>query len=94
MGEPEEKPILLTKGSRYRIVSLEARDAPLVTTGVFIGYTAIGTAEGVCIRLDDANKDSAGRTRVIPTHMIASIDIIKAVEPEKEKTKEPTTMFG
>ncbi len=94
MPEDEEKPVVMTKSSKYRIVSLESRDAPLVTHGTFMGYTAIGSTEGLCMRLDESHKESVGRMRIIPAHMIASIDIIKAAEPEKEKAKEQTTMFG
>jgi hypothetical protein len=90
----QDKPIVLTKGSKYRVVSLESREAPLVSHGEFIGYTAIGTNEGMCVRLDESHKEATGRLRIIPTHMIISIDVIKAAEPEKEKSKEPTAMFG
>jgi hypothetical protein len=90
----EEKPLVITKGSKYRVVSLESRDQPLVTHGTFLGYTAIGSNEGLCMKLDESHKESAGRMRIIPAHMVASIDVIKAAEPEKDKVKEPTTMFG
>ncbi|MFH0816339.1 MAG: hypothetical protein V1934_05940 [Methanobacteriota archaeon] len=90
----EEKPVLITKGSKYRVVSLESKDSPLVTHGTFLGYTVIGSNEGLCMKLDESHKESAGRLRIIPAHMVSSIDIIKAAEPEKDKGKEPTTMFG
>jgi hypothetical protein len=90
----DEKPIVITKGSKYRVVSLEAKDAPLVTHGTFLGYTAIGSNEGMCMKLDESHKESFGKMRIIPAHMVVSIDVIKAAEAEKDKSKEPTTMFG
>lgn len=90
----KNKEIVLTKGSKYRVKSLEAKDKPLVTHGIFRGYTAIGSNEGICIELDESYREAAGRIRVIPCHMILSIDVIKA-EEEKEKMKErPSPYFG
>ena len=44
MKEKEET-FVLTKGSKYRVVSLETREKPLVTHGIFKGYAAIGHDE-------------------------------------------------
>ena len=37
-----EPALVLVKGSKYRIVSLETRDKPLVNHGTFKGYVVIG----------------------------------------------------
>ena len=81
-------------GSQYRIKSLESRDSPLISHGKFLGYTSIGTDEGLCIELDESYKDMSGRVRVIPTHMIVCIDIIKAKEKKKDNKKPSSNMFG
>ena len=86
--------VVLTRGSRYRITSLEARDHPLVTSGIFIGYTAIGHDEGMCVELDETHGDEAGRIRVVPTHVIVAIDIIESVDKEQRKLPDSGTMFG
>lgn len=86
--------IVLSVGSKYRIKSLEARDKPLITSGKFLGYTAIGHDEGMCIEMDSTHEDKVGKVRVIPTHAIVSLDIIEAVDKEEKKSADAGTMFG
>lgn len=86
--------VILNVGSKFRIKSLEARDKPLVTSGTFISYTAIGHDEGICIELDSTHEDKVGKIRVIPTHAILSLDIIESVGKEEKKTPDSGTMFG
>jgi hypothetical protein len=91
--DEEQLAILLTKGSKYRIASVETREKPMVTHGIFRGYTAIGSAEGICIEMDESHKESAGRIRIIPTHMVVSIDVIELAK-EEEKAKPSEAMYG
>ncbi len=83
----------LTKGSRYRIESMETREKPLLTHGVFKGYATIGPDDAIVMELDESHKDMAGRIRLIPCHMIIAIDVVQAVEEEK-KPEKPQTMYG
>ncbi len=85
--------IVLTKGSRYRITSMETRDKPLITHGIFRGYAAIGPDDGICVELDQSHPDMAGKIRIIPCHMIISIDVVEQHEEKREKEK-PGTMYG
>lgn len=94
MPDDEMQPVVLTKGSKYRIKSLEAKDTPLVSHGTFLGYTLIGHDEGICLLLDETHKEYAGRCRIIPLHVIVSIDVIKAAEQRVVKDSEATAMFG
>ena len=92
--EKEDNGVVLTKESRYRIKSLESRDHPLITSGKFIGYTAIGHDEGMAMELDETHEDKKGHIRVVPTHTIVCIDIIEAVEKEEKKEQRSSTMYG
>ena len=92
--ERKDNGIVLTVGSRYSIKSLESRDKPLVSSGKFIGYTAIGHDEGMAMELNESHGNEAGRVRIIPTHTIISIDIIEAAEKEDKKRPDSGTMFG
>jgi len=92
--EKEDNGVVLTPGSRYRIKSLESRDKPLMTSGKFIGYTAIGHDEGMAMELDSTHEDESGHIRVVPTHTIVCIDIIEAAEKEDKKRPDSGTMFG
>jgi len=87
-----EETFILTKGSKYRVVSLETREKPLVTHGIFKGYAAIGHDEGICLELDESHKESKGRMRIVPTHMILAIDVIESAEKEEDVTK-PDAMY-
>ena len=89
----ENDDIVLTKGSRYRITSMETRDKPLITHGVFRGYAAVGPDDGFCIELDGSHAELAGKIRIIPCHMVISIDVVAQAEERKEKEK-PGTMYG
>ena len=90
---PDEEGITLTKGSRYRIESMETREKPLVTHGIFKGYATIGPDDAIAMQLDESHIELAGRIRLIPCHMIISIDVIHVVEEEK-KPEKPHTMYG
>lgn len=89
----ESDTLTLTKGSRYRVESMETREKPLVTHGIFRGYATIGPDDALCMQLDESHKEMAGRLRLIPLHMIIAIDVIQAVEEDK-KPEKTHTMYG
>ena len=80
----ENEPMTLTKGSKYQITSLGSRDEPISTIGKFIGYSILGGAEAICIELDKSHKKLSGKTRMIPFHMVLSLDVISEVK-DKDK---------
>ena len=82
-----EKKIQLTQGSKYKITSMESRDKPLITRGMFKGYTMIGDIDSLCMELDVSHKGNKGKIRVIPSHMIISIDIISIAKEEKKESE-------
>ena len=84
----EDSKFVLTVGSRYRIVSMELKDKPLITHGTFKGYTSIGHDDAVVVEMDSNHKDLEGRTRVIPCGMIMSIDVVEVVKEEKKRVPE------
>jgi hypothetical protein len=81
--EKEDK-FVLTKESKYRIISVEQREKPLITHGVFKGYTSIGPEDAICIEMDESHKELKGRIRIIPCAMVIAIDVVEAA---KEETK-------
>jgi len=90
----EDAFVVLTKGSRYRIESIETREKPMVSHGIFRGYAAVGPDDALCVELDASHGELAGKIRLIPTHMVISVDIIEQVEEKKEKATEPKAMYG
>lgn len=79
-----EDEVRLTKGSHYRLTTIGSREKNLVTTGIFVGITSIGSDEGICMEMDKEHDDLAGKIRVIPLHMILAIDLL-----EQKKLKDP-----
>jgi len=90
----DEAFIVLTKGSRYRILSIETREKPMVSHGTFRGYAAVGPDDALCLELDESHRDLAGKIRLIPCHMVLSVDIVEQVQDTKEKAAEPKAMYG
>ncbi|MBI4415759.1 MAG: hypothetical protein HY557_02095 [Euryarchaeota archaeon] len=90
----EDALVALTKGSRYRIMSVETREKPMLSHGTFRGYATIGPDDAICIELDESHRELAGKVRLIPCHMVLSIDIVEQREEAKAKPDEPKTMYG
>ncbi len=91
MPKDEEKAFVLTKGSKYRVLSVEARDKPMETVGIFKGFTSIGPDEALVLEVE--SQEGSTGIRLIPLHMILAIDVLEAVE-EEEETREPEKMYG
>ncbi len=86
--------VALTKGSRYRVESMETRERTKITKGVFRGYAAIGPDEAIVIEMDESHQEQKGKLRMIPIHMILSVDVMEQVKEEAPKAEKPTTMYG
>ena len=80
----------LTIGSKYQITSLGSKDTPIVTNGEFLGFSILGSSEALCLKLDKSHKKLSGKIRMIPSHMIMTLDVITEVK-DKKKSDEETT---
>jgi len=89
----KDEAIVLTPGSLYKIKSLESRDHPMETVGIFKGYAALAHDTAVVIELDKSHGDDKGRLRLIPSHMILSIDVLKAEKEKEEKEAESNAVY-
>jgi len=90
-----EEIVSLTKGSRYRIESMETRDRAKVTKGVFRGFATIGTDDVIVIELDDSHQELKGKLRLIPLHVILAVDVLEHVPGDAPKVIEKHgTMYG
>jgi hypothetical protein len=90
----------LTPGSRYRVTSMMTRDEPLVSEGMFKGYTMVGGLDSLCIEVEapeeapekkgkKASKKDRNMLRLVPCQMVIAIDVLDQVVEKEEK--EPTT---
>jgi len=82
-----DEAIVLTPGSLYRIKSLESKDKPMETVGIFKGYAAIAHDTALVMEIEKELGKEHGLLRLIPSHMVISIDVLKA---EKEKDVKET----
>jgi len=91
----EEEPVQLTEESFCTIHSLGDRNNMIVTKGIFKGYSRFGMGEALSIELDDSYGELAGKIRLIPSHVILSIDLLEiAEEKDKEQESHPTGYYG
>lgn len=88
-----ENVIELTVGSHVRIKSLGSKDQPLLSFGIFKGYAIVGASDGICLELDKVHKELTGKIRIIPSHMVMALDIMKAVKSDKKEEKETTERY-
>lgn len=65
----------MTRGSTYRVTSMESRADTLETEGTFQGITSMGSVDALVLEVD-------GDTRLVPTHMVVAIDVLEAVDGE------------
>lgn len=85
-------PVHLTLGSTYYVRSLASREAVLETRGTFRGFVSVGSIDGLALELDESHKDLKGKMRVIPSHMVLSIDILEAAKKDEEASKDEMSM--
>jgi len=89
----KDEAIVLTPGSQYKIKSLESRDKLMETVGLFKGYAAVAHDTAIVMELDKSHGDESGRLRLIPSHMIISIDVLKAEKEREEKKGESNAVY-
>ena len=85
----------LNPGSRCVIYLATSQEEIAKTCGTFQGFVPVGEESSLCIVLDESHGELAGKVRLIPTNMIAAIDIIEPAERKEEKeTYEDTHYYG
>src|SRR5437660_11892531 len=86
--------VSLTKGSRYRIESMETRERTKVTKGVFRGYATIGTDDAIVIELDESHQELKGNLRLTPLPVVLAVDAHEHVPGDAPKVEKQGTMYG
>jgi hypothetical protein len=89
----KDEAVVLTPGSVYRIKSLESRDHPMETIGVFKGYAAMAHDTALVIELDNSHGEDKGKLRLIPANMIMVIDVLKAEKEKVEKEGDSNPVY-
>ena len=89
----KDETFALTVGSQYRIRSIESRNESLVTSGIFRGFATIGQETGITIEMDESHGEEKGKLRIIPLHVILSVDILSTKEIESEAEEAPDAVY-
>jgi hypothetical protein len=91
-----EEIITLTKGSHYRVVSRGSGPEPIVTVGVFRGYTQFGNDSALSMELESEKDGPSPMVRILPCLTVLAIDVLsfKPEDKEKEKKKEADGYIG
>ena len=84
----------LTKGSRYRVESMETRGRTKRAKGIFRGDAAIGPDDALVIELDESHQELKGKLRLIPLHVVLSVDVLEQVPGETPPPEKHGTMYG
>jgi hypothetical protein len=88
----------LTLGSKYLIKSILTREQTMETEGTFKGVTTVGTSDALVMELGPKAGPLKGKIRLIPSHMIVSIDILEAAPPKDsvgaKRPKEENVQYG
>ena len=91
----DDKKMELTEGSEYKITSLGGRDSLIETQGVFKGFISIGDETGLIMELNASHGSIAGKTRIVPLHVLLLIDVLAAKENEgKDDSREMSHYVG
>jgi len=75
----------MTPEGRYRVTSLASRDAVITTLGLFKGFAPIGSGDGLVFELVEGPEK--GRLRIVPSHMIVSIDVLDPITPKAQPAR-------
>lgn len=81
----DDEDLQLVPGSTYRVQSVGHNDALVESQGEFKGFLSLSSGQGLVLELGEDHGDLAGKQRIIPVHMLLTIDILEAAEPEEEE---------
>ncbi len=77
----------LVPGSKCVVYLATSNDEIVKCSGKFDGFVPVGEDSSMCIILDESHGELAGKVRLIPTNMIAAIDIIEMAKEEEDEKK-------
>ena len=83
----------LSRGSVYRITSKGSGPEPIVTTGIFKGYTSFGHDTALSILMQPEREGEPGMMRHVPCATVLAVDVLTFKQEEKEKEKEEAKVY-
>ena len=92
-NKPECEETKLSRGSTYRVTSKGSGPEPMVTKGIFKGYSSFGHDTALSILMDPEKEGEAGMMRFIPCTSVLAVDVLAFKQEEKEKEKEEAKVY-
>jgi hypothetical protein len=83
----------LSRGSVYRVVSKGSGPEPIITIGIFKGYTSFGHDTALSILMDPEKEGEAGKVRFVPCTTVLALDVLTYKQEEKAKEKEEVKVY-
>jgi len=77
----------LRKNAKVTVHSLSSKDKVFETEGTFTGYTMLNQFSALIIQLPGKKTKTNENIRLIPEHMVLSLDVHKNGEKEDERKK-------
>ncbi len=92
-SKPSNEETKLSRGSVYRVTSKGSGPEPMITIGVFKGYTSFGHDTALSILMDTEKEGEPGKMRFIPCTTVLAVDVLTFKQEEKEKEKEEAKVY-
>jgi len=92
-SKPNNEETTLSRGSIYRVVSKGSGPEPIITIGIFKGYTSFGHDTALSILLDPEKEGELGKMRFVPCMAVLAVDVLTFKQEEKAKEKEEAKVY-
>lgn len=92
-NKSESEETKLSRGSTYRVTSKGSGPEPIVTVGVFKGYTSFGHDTALSIIMDPEKESEPGKMRFVPCIAVLAVDVLTFKQEEIEKEKEEAKVY-
>jgi hypothetical protein len=83
----------LSRGSVYRVTSKGSGPEPIITIGVFKGYTSFGHDTALSILMESEKELEQGKMRFVPCTTVLAVDVLTFKQEEKEKEKDEAKVY-
>jgi hypothetical protein len=92
-NKPNNEETTLSRGSVYRVMSKGSGPEPIITIGIFKGYTSFGHDTALSILMDPEKEGGQGMVRFVPSAAVLAVDVLTFKQEEKAKEKEEAKVY-
>jgi hypothetical protein len=92
-NKPNNEETTMSRGSVYRVISKGSGPEPIITIGIFKGYTSFGHDTALSILMDPEKEGEQGMVRFVPSTAILAVDVLTFKQEEKVKEKDEAKVY-